>query len=657
MSNVLFTPFSIGSCKIKNRYVMVAMGTGGMVSKENTFNERGVAYYVERAKGGVGLIITGTVYAENEIEKVIPGVMPCPTDNKSNFIMDSAEMCERIHAYGTKIFTQITAGFGRVLKPHLLLKEPVSASETSLYWDPNVKCRALTIQEIKTIIEKTGDTALICKAAGFDGVEIHAVHEGYLLDQFAMKYFNKRTDEYGGDLSGRLKFACDIVKNIKQKCGSDFPVVLRYSLKSYIKGDHQGGLPNEDFVELGRDIDEGIQAAKILTEAGYDALDVDAGTYESWYWAHPPMYFKKGMNIPFGEILKKHVSIPIIIAGRMENPDLAAEAIHDGKADLIGIGRGLLADPFLVNKIREKEFEFVRPCLGCHEGCMNRLVAAKPMCCAVNPTSGREEKYGLNPGSQSKKILVVGAGAAGMEVARVLKLRGHNVEICEKSSQIGGSLLLAGAMPFKEDDIALIKWYEKTLLQLGVPIHLNTEINEDNIEQYKSDTYIIATGSTPKILALAEEGSMILAEDILSKKIAPAQKIAIIGGGLVGSELALSLAGRDIYLLEAQEILSGNLPHMNQMMLRDLLHFNHVNILEKIKIQTIKKGFIKYELGGKVSELFVDQIVCAIGYNSNNKLYTALQNREKDVYILGDAQRVKNIMHAIWDAYELGNNL
>lgn len=659
---ILFEPYKLAGCELKNRYVMAAMGTGGMVTKENTFNERGVEYYVERARGGVGLIITGTLYVENEIEKVVPGVMPCPTDNPGAFTMTSAEMCERVHAYDAKIFAQLTAGFGRVLKPHLYAGEAVSVSPMENYWDPSVKCRALTREEIQTIVERAGDTALICKNAGFDGVEIHAVHEGYLLDQFAMSLFNKRDDEYGGDLRGRLKFACDIVKNIKDKCGQHFPVVLRYCLKSYIKALHQGGLPGEEFVELGRDIDEGIEAAKILASAGYDALDVDAGTYDSWYWSHPPMYFKKGMNLPFGQILKENLDIPVMVAGRMENPDLAAQAVREGKTDLVCLGRSLLADPELVNKIRADRFAYARPCLGCHEGCMNRLVTTRPVSCAVNPQAGREKLYGLRPVLKKRNFVVVGAGVAGMEAARVLKSRGHEVTVLEKSGRAGGVLHIAGAPSFKEDDLKLVQWYVRTLEQLHVEIRYDTEATPELLQSMPHDGVILATGSVPRELKLPGAHTMYKAEDILSGYYKPGRHTAVIGGGLVGCELALDLAEKDhkVTIIEAlPAILSAGapIPHMNKLMLQDLLRFHGVQLLENIKVCAVEGNTVHYVKDDCTETLAVDTVAYAIGYQSNQLLLQAIRNDEPEVYLLGDARRPRNIMYAIWDAYELANNL
>lgn len=658
---ILFTPFKIRDCEIKNRFVMAAMGTGGMVNSDGTFNERGVEYYVERAKGGVGLIVTGTMYVENDIEKVLHGVMPVPTQNKNKFIITSSEMIERIHAYDCKIFAQLTAGFGRVMSPHLLLRPPVSSSETGSFWNDDLKCRELTVDEIHTIIEKCAESALICKDAGYDGVEIHAVHEGYLLDQFALSLFNKRTDEYGGDLKGRLKFACDIVKRIKQKCGQEYPVLLRYSLKSFIKGIRKGGLPNENFVELGRDTDEGLEAAGILTEAGYDCLDVDSGSYEAWYWAHPPLYFEKGVNIPFGKMIKDKIDVPVIITGKMEDPSLSSKAIINGATDMIGLGRSLLADPHIVKKIKENRYAYIRPCLGCHDGCMNRLVSSKAMCCAVNPTSGREALLALKPVIKKKRVLIVGAGISGMEAARILKLRGHEVVICEKESQAGGVIKVYNSSDYKQGCRELIDWYLREVEDLNIPIYYNTEINELNIDNYERDILIFATGSIPKELKIEGNNKLIKAEDLLNKKYDVGETVVIIGGGLVGCELAFNLAKnkKQVFILETRnEILNDkNIPKMNRDMLIDLLHLHKVKIQSCVKINSIKDGIIKYSINDINIELKADNFVYAIGYESNDNLYRRMMLKEKEIYLLGDARQVKNIMYSIWDAYELANNL
>ena len=471
----LFEPIKIGKLEIKNRFVMAPMGPGGLCDADGTYNERGVEYYVERAKGGTGLIMTGVTMVENDIEKCALPSMPCPTLNPLNFITTGKKMTERIHAYGAKIFLQLSAGFGRVSIPSIVGNTAVAPSPIPHRWLNGVTCRELTIEEIKTYIRKFAESAVIAKKAGFDGIEIHAVHEGYLLDQFAISFFNNRTDEYGGSLENRLRFAVEIVQAIKEACGQDFPVSLRYSIKSFIKDWKQGGLPGEEFEEKGRDIEEGIEAAKMLEAAGYDAFNGDVGSYDSWYWAHPPMYQEKGLYLPFNEILKNILKVPVITAGRMEDPELASSAIASGKTDMIALGRPLLADAEIPNKILADKYDKVRPCLSCQEGCMGRLASYATISCAVNPACGRENEYKIEPATTKKNVMIIGGGVAGCEAARVCALRGHNVTLFEKNDKLGGNVIAGGVPDFKDDDRALIKWYTNELKELNVEVHYSTD--------------------------------------------------------------------------------------------------------------------------------------------------------------------------------------
>jgi 2-enoate reductase len=332
--------------------------------------------------------------------------MPCAAYMPLMFAKSTAPMNEIIHAFGAKIFLQLTGGFGRVAIPHLM-KKAIAPSDQENRWDPSIHQKAMTVDDITKLIASFVTCALVAKESKFDGVEIHAVHEGYLLDQFAISLYNKRTDEYGGDLYGRLKITTDIVKGIKAACGEDFPVSLRYSLKSFVKGIRHGALPGEEFKELGKDTDEGVEAAKILADAGYDFLNIDAGTYDAWYWNHPPMYFEKGMYREFGKILKQNVKVPIILAGRMDNPEMACEALGTC-CDIIAYGRPLLADPFLPEKIRTGNLEDIRPCLSCQQGCLDRLAHGLPLSCAVNPSCGREKSLGITRSHEKKNVLIIG---------------------------------------------------------------------------------------------------------------------------------------------------------------------------------------------------------------------------------------------------------
>ena len=400
MAKTLFEPMRIGGLELKNRISLAPMGLAGLTTTEGGFNQRGVDFFVERAKGGVGLLITGLAKIENTIEQYKMPSNPNTGINPAHFHQLALELTERVHAYDCKIFLQATLGFGRVAHPRALRSHPVAPSPIPNYWDPTVTCRELSTEEVEILIHKFGECALLARESGFDGLEVHAVHEGYLLDQFAMAMSNQRTDKYGGDLSRRLQAAVEVVQTIKNTAGKDFPVMLRYGLKSYIKGWNSGALPDEDFEEKGRDIPEGIEAAKILESAGYDAFNADGGSYESWYWAHPPMYFKHGCYLPLTEELKRHVSVPVLAAGKLETPEVAERAVAENRTDGVSLGRGLLADPLWAQKMRQKKYRSIRPCIGCHVACMNRIARGKPPLLCGQPRHGKGGRIFSQPSSR-----------------------------------------------------------------------------------------------------------------------------------------------------------------------------------------------------------------------------------------------------------------
>ena len=572
----LFTPVKIGSVTIKNRFAMAPMGPLGLADSEGGFNQRGIDYYTERAKGGTGLIITGVTFSDCKVETQSMPNCPNSTYNPVHFIRTSREMTERVHAYGSKIFLMMSAGFGRVTIPTNLGEfPPVAPSEIPHRWLDKM-CRPLTVEEIKSIVKSFGDGAYNAKRAGFDGVEIHAVHEGYLLDQFAISMFNLRNDEYGGSLENRLRFAREVVEEIKSRCGEDFPVALRYSVKSMIKDWREGALPGEEFEEKGRDIAEGLEAAKLLVQYGYDALDTDVGTYDAWWWNHPPMYQEKGLFRPYCKMVKEVVDVPVICAGRMDNPDMALESLEKGECDIVSLGRPLLADPDYVNKLRAGRMAQVRPCISCQEGCMGRVQEYSMINCAVNPQAARERDMAYEPILKSKKVMVVGGGVAGCEAARVLAIRGHQPELYEKGSRLGGNLLPGGAPEFKEDDLALAKWYETTLKDLRVPVYYNHEVTKDEVLAGDYDAVIIATGSQPKKFSLGDDEKVYTASQVLLKEKDCGETTVIVGGGLVGCETALWLAehGKKVTIVEALDkilAVNGPLCHANKDMLERLV--------------------------------------------------------------------------------------
>ena len=658
----LFSPIKIGSITIKNRFAMAPMGPLGLADANGGWNQRGIDYYVERAKGGTGLIITGVTFFDQVVEKQDPTTVPNPLYKPVNFVKTSREMTERIHAYGSKIFLQLSGGFGRVTIPTNVGDIPPIAPSAIPHRWLDKTCRAITVDEIHAIVKQFGEAAFHAKRAGFDGVQIHAVHEGYLIDQFAISMFNQRTDEYGGSLENRLRFAKEIVEEIKKTCGDDFPVTLRFSLKSMIKDWRVGALPGEDFEEKGRDTEEGLKAAKLLESYGYDALDTDVGTYDAWWWNHPPMYQKKGLYREYCKMVKEVVDIPVFCAGRMDNPDMALEAIENGECDVIDLGRPLLADPDYCNKLRSGKITQIRPCISCHEGCMGRVASYSLLNCAVNPQAARERVNAYEPILKKKKVLIVGGGVAGCEAARVLAIRGHQPVVYEKGSRLGGNLIPGGAPDFKEDDIALADWYTNELNRLGVHVHLNTELNEEEIKTMDYDTVILATGSKPKVFSLGDDSHTYTAEQVLLKQKDAGKKTVVVGGGLVGCETALWLAQNGIHVtiveaLDKVMAVNGPLCAANKEMLEALLPFNGVEIITGAKVTEFANGEVKVDTKEGSKTIMSDSVILSVGYKEENTLYNNLQFDIPDLYLLGDAKKVSNIMYAIWDAFEVANHI
>jgi len=663
----LFEPVKIGKVNIKNRIAMAPMNTPGLCDLNGAYTQRLIDYYVERARGGVGLIITGATKIENEIEKYALTGWPMIL-NRAHFLQRASELTEAIHTFDTKIFCQLTIGRGRVAKPTMLYTRPVAPSPIPNYWNPSIICRELTISEIEKIVHMMGWAAEIVAEAGFDGIEIHGMHEGYLLDQFTIAMWNKRTDKYGGEeLEKRLTLPIEILHIIKDKVGKDFPVQLRFSIKSYVKDWGKGALPGEIFKEAARDIDEGLEVARILEKEGYDALNADAGSYEAWYWAHPPTYMPHGCYLDLTEKLKKVVKIPILVAGKMDLPELAEEAIEKGKADIIALGRVLLADPYWPIKVREGRVEDIRPCIGCHTGCIGRTWEGKPLCCAVNPTVGRERLYGLKPVQKIKKVIIVGGGVAGMEAARIAAIRGHDVYLFEKSDSLGGHLIEASRPSFKKDVGRLLAWYRTQLMKLKVNIILNVEVTPELIKKENPDVVILATGSEPikpEIKGI-EKPIVTTCIDLLRGGREAGKRVVIIGGGTVGCETALWLATEQKKEVTIIEKLSDLMitppipPHMNRLMLLDLIALNKIKVMTNVEVREITdQGLIVHGENFGSKEIECDTIALAVGFKPTNNLYNILEKEKiAQFYSIGDCKKPRRILDAIWEGYFIANEI
>jgi 2-enoate reductase len=655
----LFEPINIGRVTINNRIAMAPMGIVGLTDLDGNPGPRGIEYYVERARGGTGLIITGLFQVKNESGNVSPWMHGISRSSLRSF----GEMGEAVHALGTKIFVQLTAGFGRVGMAPMFGEKPVSASAVPYYYEPDITCRPLTTGEVESIVEAFGDAAAIMATAGMDGIELHG-HEGYLFDQFTTAIWNHRTDKYGGDLKGRLTFPIEVLKIIKQRAGADFPVQYRFGLKHYMKALNSGALPGERFKEAGRDIAEGIEMARLLEAAGFDSLHVDAGCYDSWYWAHPPVYQAHGHMVDMAALAKKAVKIPVIAVGRLEVPELAEKVIASGEADMVALGRGLLADSHWAVKAAEGRSEDIRPCVGCHDGCLWRFISGRPLSCAVNPACGREKQYRLHRTENPGKVVVIGGGVAGMEAARAAASRGHRVVIFEKEKDLGGHLHEAAVPDFKKDLDTLLKWYRTQLKKLGVSLKLQTEASAAMVAKESPDAVIMATGSKPCVPAIPGiNGDNVLTctELLLGRKKA-GQNVIVVGGGLVGCETALWLAkkGKQVTIIEMlPELMTAGLsvPRMNRFMLLDLLALNKVKVLMNTCVSAINAGGVKITGSGAKKTMKADTIVLAVGLQPDDTLSRKLNGRFARLYTIGDCREARNIMGAIWDGYEVGRSV
>ena len=538
----LLTPWKIGNVEIKNRIVLTSMGGTNLLGwmEKNHFDEFGARFIMEVAKNNAGLVMPGCQPVYN------PMFGKWLHSNKKMYD-DLAKWMPELHKTGAKLFVQLTAGFGRAFtissmmetlytNPVLkFLSKPVmdldritaSASSTPNRWSDKVPSREMTKEEIQEVINSFAKSSKLLKDAGVDGVEVHAVHEGYLLDQFALKYTNHREDEYGGSLENRLRFATEIVKAIKAECGKDFPVSLRYSVVSKTKGYREGAVPEEEYEEVGRDREESAKAAKILEEAGYDMLNCDNGTYDAWYWSHPPIYMPENCNLEDVEYIRQFVNIPVVAAGR-GTLDIVAKSIEAGKIDGAGFARNFLADPEWFTKVLEDREEEIRPCILCHNGCFNMAHyngvpndqslddSLHLSRCAVNPEIMQWDKHYIKKTDHPKTVHIIGGGLGGMEAAIVSKQRGNNPIIYEKSDKLGGIFIPASVTSYKGRLREYLEWMRNEVQKMGIEVRYNTEIKD--ISQFGDEPVIIATGSRPRFLkSIPGYEKMLEACDVLNQ--------------------------------------------------------------------------------------------------------------------------------------------
>ena len=675
----LFTPWKIGNVEIKNRIVMCPMGGTSLFGWfELTgchFDKEAAKLFLERAKNNVGLII--------------PGIAPLRDTfwgkwlwQNEKMFKELKEFMDEIHKTGAKLFIQLTAGMGRswaitelvaplhknkftraLIKPIIdTSHELASPSPQKSRWAHDIECPEMTKEQIHEIIEAFAKTAKLCRDAGVDGVEVHAVHEGYLLDQFAIEFFNKREDEYGGSFENRYRFAVEVVKAIKAACGEDYPVSLRYSVESKMKGFCEGALPGEEYTEVGRAMEESERAAKYLEEAGYDMLNADNGTYDSWYWAHPPMYMPENCNLTDVAHIKKFVNIPVVCAGRMD-PEVGANAVSEGLIDGVGVARQFLVDPEWVTKLIEDRLEDIKPCICCHSGCFNfssskghantqDLTDTMGLArCALNPLTMQSKKYYVEKAKKAKKVAVIGGGIGGMEAAILCAKRGHQVTLYEKTNQLGGVFIAASAPSFKEKDRDLIAWYIREIKKYPITIKMNTLV--EDVKSLDADEIIIATGATPRSIPVKGVEKAVEAVDYLLKTKAVGENVVVVGGGLTGCEIAydLYLSGKKPVIVEMQDdlITTKGVCLANTSYLRDFFKTNKVPVYLETGLVSINDGFVTLkDKEGKEFNVDTDSVILSVGYKP-----APLATKGRHIHVIGDASAVGNLRTVIWGAWDI----
>ena len=634
----LFLSEKINNCEIPNRLVVTAM-VANYCNTDGSATDKYIAYHEAKAKGGWGLIITED-YAINENAMGYERIAGLWNDEQ---IESHKKLTDTIHKYDSKIFAQIYHAGRQTCNFVNGGVQPVAPSAIPCPWLRELP-RELKKTEIKQIISDFGDTALRAKKAGFDGVEIHAGH-GYLLAEFLSPYSNKRTDEYGGCLDNRARIVKEVIENIRSKVGQDFPVIIRFS--------------GDETVEGGRDMSESRVLAKLFEEWGVDGLHVSSGAYGNYNKGIvSTMYIPHAWTVEFANEIKKLVNIPVITANRINDPRMADNILEMGKADFIGMGRGSLADPELPNKAKNGDFTSIRYCIGCLQGCVNKLLEGEEITCLVNPTLGRDLEIDYKKTIEPKKVCVIGGGPGGLEAARAAALKGHSVELYEKRDFLGGQFKAAAYPPCKGELSTYVSWISGELDKLNVNVHLNTEVTKELINEIKADYVIIATGGNPIIPPIkgVDKNHVYTAEDMLLGKIQPGDNIVVAGGGEVGGETAAHLAmqERKVTIVEMQSDILNELDATSTLQLKNILNRYGVDIKTNTKVVEILDHGVIVDNGNETFTINADTVVLGLGYRPNNSLVDDLKDLDATVITIGGAVKTSNALVAIREGFDAG---
>jgi 2,4-dienoyl-CoA reductase-like NADH-dependent reductase (Old Yellow Enzyme family)/thioredoxin reductase len=625
----LFEEISINSLTLKNRIIMPCLDST-FTGEGGTVNPRLINYFRRRAQGGVAFIMVGPA----SFDPAGIGYISDYRLDRDDILQGLAKLAGAIHKFDVPVGLQMYHG-GRQADPDITGQELLAPSAIA---DPvrRIVPRALTIAQIEELIHGFGTYALKVKEAGFDAVEIHGSH-GYLLSEFLSPFANQRTDRYGGTLENRARFPGEIIREVRENVGKDFPVIFRIAGDEHVPG----GLTSEETSLI----------ARIIQDAGADAINVSAGTYKTAEWIVPPMILPRGCNVPAAEAIKKKVSIPVIVAGRINSPEFAESILVQGKADLVAMGRPLVADPDLPEKAKQGRLDQIRRCIAC-DLCVDMLFKGEEIKCTVNPEVGFESDFVLSPAGIPKKVMVIGGGPAGMETARVAALRGHKVSIFEEHDRLGGMIEPAARASFKEEVKNIIEYYGAVLNKLEVDLHLGEKVTMEVVCEFKPDVVVVATGATPLVpdITGADLPNVVQAVDVLLDNETPRGKIAVLGGGSVGCEVASFLAetGEDVTVFEMLPYVAHGMPRLLGKMMKDKMIDLGISFMTSRKaVQIIENGLICKDADGREETHYCDRVVLAVGAVPENSLAESLKGSVPEIHVVGDCIKPRNAADAI----------
>ena len=629
-----FQPIRIGKIDLKNRIMMAPMETG--LAEEGGFvGDRLIRYLAERVKNEVAISITGSIACSPE-GRGLPRQLGCYDDA---FLPGLTRLAEAVHSGGSRIGGQIYHA-GRQATRMITGLQPLAPSPVPCPLMNDIP-KEMTVADMEEVSGKFAQGASRIVRAGFDLVEVHMAH-GYLLFGFLSPFSNRRTDRYGGSLENRMRFPLDVLRRVQEAVGDRAAVTVRLSV--------------DEFLEGGFTFDDAKEVCKSLDACGVHAISISAGSYASVPAIIQPMTYPGGFLVPYAEQIRRLVSVPVIVAGRINSPQSIEEILKSGKADMVAIGRALISDPEFVVKMKQGREGEIRPCVACNQGCIDKVIMGGSVGCLGNANAGRELEGFPTKAPEAKKVLVVGGGPAGMESARVCAIRGHEVLLIEKEAQLGGRLRMAARAPHKEEFANVAAHLENAILGAGVRVRRNESRIEEILDEFRPDAVVFAAGAEPAVLSLPGfgDGKVLMAEEVLSGKRETCRSVIVVGGGLVGLETSLFLSERGctVTVVEMTDQAGADAGPIMKGILSEEIRKRGITVLTNSRATRATSFGVSIRRGEEEILVAADTVVLAASYRSVS-VPSALRDRD-GVYVVGDAREPGNAMNAINEGYRTG---